>query len=189
MKGQLFKGLATDLINAIGFIIALGLFVSVVGMLVGEGFKDINITTLGESASLVFENPLLLGVSFLFFVGVGALVFIFGKYVRPQIGKMFGVKEPESDITTNKKAYLATFFLTGIITVVILSAFGSFLTGLNEDVNIVDMSTLVNALSSSSPEFWVVFVLGLIGLGMIVGFFGRHINSIREGIPDRFAKV
>lgn len=188
MKNQFIKGILTDLVNAVLFVIVLGFFFTGVGSLVGDGFKDINLESFGQSVNLVAENPLLLGVGFLFFIGIGLLVFVFGKYLRPIIGKIFGLDVPEADIDTNKKAYVVTFLFTGIITFIFITAFGSFLSGINPDVQITDMGTLVGAINTTSPQFWIVFILGLIGLGAIVGYMGRNINKIREGTPDKLAK-
>lgn len=189
MKSDFAKGILTDAVNGVLFIVALGFFFTGIGWLVGEGFKDITLESFGNSFNTVAENPLLVGVGFLFFIGIGLLVFVFGKYVRPVIGKIFGMPEPEGDIDTDKKAYIVTFFAVGVITFIVISAFGSFLTGLDPNVQITDMSTLIGAISNESPQFWIVLVGGIIFLGAIVGLIGRNINKIRQGVPDKFAKV
>lgn len=194
MEGNQFvKGILTDLLNALAFLVVLGIFFSVIGMLVGDGFKDIDLNSLGQAISQIGADPfgglILVFVSLGFFVGIGAIVLFFGKYVRRGIGRLFGLDEPESDISANKKAYVVTLLFTGIITFIIISAFASFLEGINPDVDITNLSTLVNAINQETPEFWIVFILGLIGLGAIVGWAGRNINRFREGVPDSIAKI
>ncbi|MCV0393639.1 MAG: hypothetical protein K5790_10195 [Nitrosopumilus sp.] len=182
-----------DILNAVLFLVVLGIIFAGVGMLVGDGFKDITLESLGQAIAQTGDDPvagfILVMVSLGFFVIIGALVFLFGKYVRVGIGKIFGLAEPEGDIDTDKKAYIVTFLFTGIITFIFIVAFASFLQGVNPDVNITDLGTLTNAISQESPQFWIVFILGLIGLGAIVGYMGRKINSIREGVPDSIAKI
>lgn len=188
MKGEFAKGLVTDAINGVLFIIVLGFFFTGVGWLVGEGFQDITLESFGQSFNMIGENPLLLGVGFLFFIGIGLLVFIFGKFIRPLVGKLVGLAEPEGEIEASKKAYVVTFFAVGVITFILVTAFASFLSGINPEVQITDMSTLTNAISNFAPMFWVVLIFGVIVLGAIVGYIGRNINKIRSGVPDKLAK-
>lgn len=192
-KAQFVKGIFVDITNAVLFLIVLGVIFAGVGMLVGDGFKDIDLESLGQAIAQTGSDPIagliLVLVSLGFFVIIGFVVFIFGKYVRVGIGKVFKIDEPEGDIDTDKKAYLVTFLFTGIVTFVIIVAFASFLQGINPDVDIFNLGTLVSSISETSPQFWIVFILGLIGLGAIVGYMGRKMNSIREGVPDSISKI
>jgi hypothetical protein len=192
-KAQFVKGIFVDLVNAVLFLMVLGVALAGVGMLIGDGFKDIDLESLGQAVAQTGNDPIagliLVLVSLGFFVIIGAIVFVFGKYVRVGIGKIFGLAEPEGDIETDKKAYVVTFLFTGIITFIFIVAFASFLRGINSNVNITDLGTLVESINQTTPEFWIVFIIGLIGLGAIVGYMGRKINSIREGVPDSIAKI
>jgi len=189
MDAMILKKGVTYGITGLIFILVLGVITTFVGSQVGEGFKDISLTTLGQGISQFGDNPLLVLVVAFYFIVVGFLVLLIGKFVTPNIGKALGLEIDKDEITTNKKAYLVTFFLTGLVTVLIIGAFNDFLQEINPDVNIIDLGTLSNAITETNPMFWAVLIIGLIVLGLIVSFFGKYITSFRDAIPDKLAVV
>lgn len=189
MDATVLRKGATYGLTGLLFILTLGIFTTFIGSQVGEGFKDISIITLGQGVSQVDSNPLLILVAVLYFIIIGFLVFVFGKYITPNLGKLFGLEVEEEQIEAKKKAYIITFLLTGFITVLIISGFNQFLQGINPQVNIIDLGTLTFAITVNTPEVWFVIVAGIIILGIIVSFFAKYINSFRDIVPDKLAGI
>lgn len=190
MIGERLKGIGASLINAVGFIIVFFLFTAVIGSMVGEGFKDLSLDNLGEA---IAQNDVTVGLLVAgFFIGTGLLVVLFGRYVRPRVAMLLGAEDQESTTGTEleytKKAILVTIltlFVVGIVVIMFITAFNSFLGNIHPDINIIDFETLTSAITMSDPGFWFWYIIGLLILATIVDVFGRNTTRISAGITNR----
>lgn len=161
-------------IAGIAFVVVSGLIFTMLSMAFGIGASGIA-TVTDLATAFVNLEPLGIGIGFISFFILGALVWVFG-IIGVKIRRALGAKDVE--ISFDKRPALLGFFLAGIVAVIIFAGLSAILNGITQDptLDLTDIMTLFDAILAGDP---LLFLGALVGLS-VIGFLVIKIAKIEK---------
>lgn len=175
--------------NFVANVISGGLYFFVTGLILAMigGFIGIeNASDFNQIASLIASYDLVaLGFALLILLVVGLLVLAFA-WVNVKLHKVFGDKT-KFDFKFNKRPAVLVIIGAGFIWLWIIvglnAFFGAF--GAEEQINILDATTLLTALLALRFDILAVTAIGLAVTGFLLRFTVMQMPKVQDKLPKK----
>jgi len=136
--------------------------------------------------SIVNLEPIGIIIGLIFFIVLGALIWIFG-IIGVKIRKMVGLKEDEK-ASFDKRPAILGFFLVGIVAVIIFAGLSAIVSGVTDDtVDITNAMTLFDAIAQGNPMTFLGALVGLALIGFLVVKIAKVEKTTSDKLPDKLS--